>query len=529
MNKPTALLISTTLLGLPTLLWANIKAEDIRATINATGGIVLKSTDANIHAQTALKQFYLQREFRPAWAKGNVRSNIQPMLTAIDQASQQGLEPDDYHRQALNRAVSNNDAMAIELLATDAYLTLAAHIIGGRLNPETFEPDWTAAKREKDLVKHLQTALDKNAVTNSLKELEPDAPAYQILKQVLASYQQASRSGGWDPIPAGKSIKPGESDPRVVLLRKRLRATGLLTDDAVTAAEQYDQQLEAAVLAFQKRSGLDADGVVGNLTLRNLNVSSQERINQIRANMERWRWLPENLGERHIRVNIADYRLEAREKGKVERIHDIIVGRTYRKTPVFSDHIAYIVFNPWWETPPRLARQDKLPLFRNNPETVKELGFEVLDKSGKPVSPDTINWAAYDTSNFPYRLRQRPGPLNALGQVKIMFPNKHNVYLHDTPSRELFLKSERAFSSGCVRVADTLALAEWLLKDTPGWSRERINNVTNSGKEARVNLNQKVPVHILYFTTVTEPDQSIRFVNDIYDRDQRLISALTRP
>ena len=303
----------------------------------------------------------------------------------------------------------------------------------------------------------------------------------------------------------------------------------MLTDAAVTASEAYDPELVDAVIAFQKRSGIEADGIVGNLTLQNLNITPQERINQLRANMERWRWLSENLGARHIRVNIADFRLEARENGKVERSHDIIVGRTYRKTPVFSDNIAFLVFNPWWDTPARLARQDKLPLFRNNPETVKELGFVVLDKSGEAVSPETINWENYDNSNFPYRLRQRPGPLNALGQVKIMFPNKHNVYLHDTPSRELFAKTERAFSSGCVRVADTLSLAEWLLKESPGWPRERIDSVTNSGNETRANLSQKVAVHILYFTAVIEADQSIRFVNDIYNRDQRLIAALATP
>jgi murein L,D-transpeptidase YcbB/YkuD len=418
--------------------------------------------------------------------------------------------------------------VALELLATDAYLTLAAHLVGGRLDPVSIEPDWTASRRERDLVGHLEQALASGRIAASIRELEPDAPAYGVLKEALAMYRQAAKDGGWRAIAAGPALRLGDRGERVSAVRQRLRMTGLL-EAPETQTDEFDSGLETAVAAFQRRVGLEADGIVGAVTLRELNKRPTDRIDQVRANLERWRWLPEDLGRRHVRVNIADYRLEARRDGRVEQVHDVIVGRTYRRTPVFSGEISYVVFNPWWETPPNLARQDKLPAFRKDPASVERLGFEVIGRDGKMIDPAGINWADYSTDDFPFRLRQRPGPLNALGQVKLMFPNRHNVYLHDTPSRELFARGERAFSSGCVRVADALALTEWVLEGTEDWTRARIDAVVAAGREIRVNLASRVPVHILYFTAVTDADGSLRLISDVYGRDARLIAALGRP
>lgn len=506
------------------LAFAEISNATIKEALKKSDSRSFQIAGNTIKARVALRDFYADREFSPAWPD---KTDLDALIGAIEQASQHGLNPDDYHRNALQNAMTASNELLTELLATDAFLTLGAHLLGGRLNPLTFEPDWTAAKRERNLAQVLEKALENHNIGVSLGELEPDAPGYQTLKAALVQYRNIRAAGGWEPISSGKSLKLGESGPRVVALRQRLMASGLLDETAVESPEIFDIKLESAVAAFQHRIGIEADGVVGPVTLRNLNITPQQRIDQILANMERWRWLPENLGARHIRVNIADYRLEARYLGNIERTHDVIVGRTYRMTPVFSDNISYVVFNPWWETPPNLARQDKLPAFKSNPESVRKLGFEVLDSSGRQVNPDNLRWSDYSASNFPYRLRQRPGPLNALGQVKIMFPNKHNVYLHDTPTRDLFSKSERALSSGCVRVSSAVDLAEWVLRDTPSWTRERIDNAITSGKETRADLKLKLPVHILYFTVVTDADTSLRFVNDIYGRDERLIKALS--
>lgn len=243
-------------------------------------------------------------------------------------------------------------------------------------------------------------------------------------------------------------------------------------------------------------------------------------------NLERWRWLPADLGRRHLRANIAGFDVTAYENGQPVRTHLTIVGRNYRRTPVFSDEIEYIVFNPWWETPPSLARADKLPAFQRDPATVQRLGFQILDRQGAVVDPAGINWNDYSSTNFPFRIRQAPGPENALGQVKIMFPNVHNVYLHDTPTRGLFSQRQRAFSSGCLRTQNPIDLSRWLLEETPEWTSERVDAAVASGRETRATLSARVPVHILYFTAVSDGEGGVRYLDDIYNRDDRVFDGL---
>ncbi len=500
--------------------------SDIRQALDMSAAKGLSFYAQPIHAIDTLRHFYVQRNYLPAWSGKQHRAVLDELVSAVAGASVQGLLPADYHQAALKQAITEQNTLATELLATDAYLTLAAHILGGRLNPETIETDWTANRRERNLVEHLEHALSVAEIQKSLLELEPDAPAYAILKKALVTYRDAAHEGGWESLAEGKPLKTGDSGPRVTALSNRLHATGLLTGNAGPEVI-FDAVMEKAVADFQRRIGLEPDGVVGAVTLRELNKSPAQRIDQIRANLERWRWLPEQLGSTHIRVNIAGYGLDAYVDNKIVSSHDVIVGRTYRKTPVFSGEISYVVFNPWWETPDSLARLDKLPAFRKDPGVIKKLGFEILDRQGNAVNPDTVNWNSYSNSHFPFRLRQRPGPQNALGQVKIMFPNKHNVYLHDTPTRLLFSKTERAFSSGCVRVSNVIDLTQWLLGDTPGWDRQKIDSQLAGTGEIRVNLKNKIPVHILYFTAAVSEDGELRLLNDIYQRDEILIKALS--
>ncbi len=321
----------------------------------------------------------------------------------------------------------------------------------------------------------------------------------------------------------------GDSGPRAQQLRSRLARVGLLDAEQALNADRFDENVEAAVKTFQLRANLEPDGIVGPMTLRQLNLCAADRVAQVRANLERWRWLPDDLGTRHIRVNIADFRLEARAGGVVEREHKVVVGKTYRRTPVFSDEIEYLVFNPWWETPRRLAVQDKLPQFSQDPAAINRLGFEIVDAEGNNVDPATIDWKTVTGATFPYRLRQRPGPENAVGRVKLMFPNAHNVYLHDTPTKSLFEKTRRDFSSGCIRVEDALDLAEWVLAGTPGWERARIDSVVASGATMTVNVASRVPVHVLYLTAVPDGEGGIRFIDDLYARDAAVIAALDAP
>jgi len=415
----------------------------------------------------------------------------------------------------------------LDCIATDAYLTLAAHLLAGRLDPVSIEPNWTAARRGRDLVAHLEDALKTGAIVESLEALAPPQRGYADLKTALAQYRDIAERGGWPSVEGGATMRPGDRGLRIAQLRARLSATHDI-DGESGDPELFDDALADAVRRFQRRANLEPDGVVGRRTLTQLNRSVDERIAQIRANMERWRWLPEDLGRRHIRVNIADFRLEAYADGELVRTHQIIVGRLYRKTPVFTGTMTYLIFNPWWETPPSLAVKDKLPAFREDPQSVEAMGFQVIDRNGQLVDPKTVDWNAVPAAGFPYRLRQAPGPYNALGDVKFMLPNRHNVYLHDTPTRGLFTKTRRDFSSGCVRVEGALDLAAWVLSDMPGWDARRIHEVAASDVETQVNLKHPIPVHVLYWTVVSDTSGRVRFIEDIYGRDHKLIAALDR-
>lgn len=479
----------------------------------------------SLHSRNTVQQFYQERMGKRAWT-GPHRPALDQLQKAIGASPAHGLSPRDYHAGAIAAAITAKNDVAIELLATDAYLTLGAHLLRGKVDPTSIEPNWTISKRSGDLVQNLSNALKSGRIQESLEALSPNVPSYRILRSALKKFSKSSARGERPSIPIGPALKSGAQGPRVRLLRQKLADEGFLSPNSDLDVDRFDNETESAVQSFQRETGLAADGVVGPQTLRELNRSAAERVSMIRANLERWRWLAEDLGPRHIRVNIADFRLEAWDAGHPVRSHDVIVGRTYRKTPVFSDMMSYVVFNPWWDVPHNIARLDKLRDFKSDPTSIGRLGYEVFDKTNKRIDATGIDWGAYSAQHFPFRLRQRPGPENALGEIKLMFPNRHSVYLHGTPAQELFKNSKRDFSSGCIRVHRVLDLAEWVLRDTPGWDRERMEATVKSGRETRLNLSKKLPIHILYMTVVAKPDGSVRFLQDIYDRDRRLFLAL---
>lgn len=252
-------------------------------------------------------------------------------------------------------------------------------------------------------------------------------------------------------------------------------------------------------------------------------------IDQLRVNLERWRWLPQTLGPRYVIANIPGFDVTAMALDAVQARHAAIFGAMNRETPTFSDSIEYIIFNPWWDVPDSIARADKLPQFRRDPGIIGRLGYKIFDRQGQVIDPSGINWADVKASSFPYRIRQAPGPANALGQVKIMFPNPYNVYLHDTSDRGLFDADQRTFSSGCVRVKEPLDLAAWLLEDTPGWDRAHIDAAVAARKETRANMLAPVPIYIVYFTAVDDSCGGVRYLTDIYGRDVTILAALKEP
>jgi L,D-transpeptidase YcbB len=480
-----------------------------------------------VGAIDAARRYHLVRVFLPAWDGPRCAADMERLIAIIESSDSHGLNPADYHLEAL----SNPERITVdrEILATDAWLALGRDLHDGRLDPRSVEPSWTAVRPYIDLVARLERALTDGDVAAALEQLAPPQPFYTALRNALAQYRDFAGNGGWPGVDEGPLLRKGDSDPRVAQLRARLMRGGLLESAPDDPEAPFDDTLEEALKAFQRRANLEPDGIVGPRTLSQLNRSADERIAQLRVNLERWRWLREDLGERHILVNIADFRLEARDDVRIEREHNVIVGRQYRQTPSFSARMSYLVLNPWWEVPPRIAIQEKLPLFQSDPDEVKRLGFELVDHAGQEVETAGLDWTQFGRNHFPFRLRQRPGPQNALGHVKLMFPNAHHVYLHDTPTRGLFARTRRDFSSGCIRVEGVMELTEWVLAETSGWTRARIDTTLASGRETTIVLSKPVSVHLHYLTAVATPAGEVRFIDDVYGRDPAVLAALDAP
>jgi len=346
---------------------------------------------------------------------------------------------------------------------------------------------------------------------------DQDDPDYSRLRAELIAVTAAPDAPGL--IGAGATLQRGDRGARVDALRARLHELGLLSDPG-RPGDAFDAALESALMRFQARRNLAADGRAGAVTVRELDAGADRRVDQLRANLERWRWLPADLGERHIRVNIADYRLEAWSNGRVERVHETQIGKTYASTPVFSEAMSIVEINPWWLTPGGLGSR-WVSTFRRNPGYAYSQGYHLVDlDTGERVNAYTVDWTGRR-----FRVIQEPGPTNAMGEVKFLFPNRHNVYIHDTPHRDVFALSRRDDSAGCVRVRDPRALAVWVLGGE-GWSAADVREAFEAERTVRVRLQNEIPVHILYFTAVTDRLGRVRFVHDVYGRDQRLIDAL---
>lgn len=505
----------------------------LRARLEA--GLVTDSLsvlDERLYARETLRLVYADRAYAPLWVTENglTEAGLRLADWLPTGPVRHGLRAADYHARALRALRGSMDVGALvdtELALSDAFLTIASHLLAGRLDPRTLDPQWVAARRERDLVPYLVRAAGSSAPDGVLAELLPREKGYGILVDLLAALRRERDAAGWPTVSPGPTLHLGDAGQRVTSLAQRLAASG---DLPLTAAEAstFDSDLASGVKRFQARHGLTPDGVVGPATLRALNVPIQSRIDQIIVNLERWRWLPEDLGERYVIVNIAGFELQVVDHDETQLAMKVVVGTTYRRTPVFSGRISYIVFNPSWEVPPSIAVKDKLPLIKANPGYLAEQNFTLLQGWGadeRVVDPATVDWSRITARSFPFRLRQAPGPGNALGQIKFMFPNPFSVYLHDTPSRELFARESRSFSSGCIRLENPPALAEYLLQDA-GWDADAVAAAVRAGREQTVRLKTAVPVHLLYWTTWVDADGMVQFRDDVYGRDKAVMDEL---
>lgn len=499
-------------------------AQTIKSGLGAVYYSASRDSTAYNEAQK-LYFFYGSRHFEPIWLDEATNGEVvfsepaRKILKLFENAASEGLRPSDYLTPDLDPAGAKGDPIkmaALETAFSGAALRYADHIYNGRIKPQSVSANLDIAPKPLDtasLLVQLATSADPVAV---LTALEPTHPEFLALKAALATFDDTSLERP-TPIAEGPTLRPGMSDPRVPLLRARLDlppADGLVYDDA----------LVDALKAFQATLDLDVDGVMGPATLAALNGGIPVTRADILANMERWRWMPRDLGQFNVMVNVPEFRLAINRDGHEEYTTRVVVGTTKNQTPIFSDNIRHIVVNPYWNVPSSIIKGEVAPAVLRNPGYIDNQNMDLL-YNGTPVSPWQVDWTQVSTTNFPFRVRQRPGPGNALGQIKFLFPNKHDVYLHDTPSKSLFARSFRAYSHGCVRVQNPMEFADALMANEPNISRTSLEAMFGPS-ERWVNPEHQIPVHIAYFTIRVEADGSLRSFGDVYGHNAKLIAAM---
>jgi L,D-transpeptidase YcbB len=506
------------------------------------------SKEAPAYARTAswrlVRQVYGDHDERPLWSKGGrPLARARELVSSICRAGREGLRPAEYDLEGLRDAVKAlkqkerpgpEDIAALDIRLTAMMLALGTDLLAGQLDPRTVDDGWYLRARRSSVDSTLRAAFREDGFPDLLESLRPRQKEYRELVEALDDYREFMRKGGWPTVPPGKPLRRGDRGERVAALRQRLRATEDL-DAPAEADPVYDEEVARAVARFQVRHGLEPDsGIVGRGTLSALNVPVETRIRQIELNLDRYRWLPAEFEERYLLVNIPDFRLRAYDGGREVFEQRVIVGDEYQNaTPVFADSMTYLVFRPEWNVPSSILVNEMLPKLREDVYDLATRGFEVVDTQGDSVvrDPSSIDWDDVDSGDLPYRVRQRPGDNNSLGLVKFMFPNRFNIYLHDTPSRKLFERPVRTLSHGCVRVEDPVRLADFVLDGQDDWDEGKIHEAMESSKARRgrmVPLERPVPVYLLYLTAFVRNGE-LQIRNDPYGKDRRAIKRLGKP
>ena len=487
-------------------------------------------------------QFYADRAFQPIWVTPGRRDAAGVLLAAMARADTHGLSPAAYRVPRWRSVFFTAQAPSRQAWQTHADVQFTADVLRFATALATGSSGESA--REIDVASLLEAATDAQSAAQVLDDLEPGHAGYQHLRRALARYRDLKANGGWPAVPSDILLRvddgveaveanelrledaeaqPGPSLPHrgAYEVCRRLAVTGEIPAAACIApAMRYDAALATAVRRFQSRQGLIIDGIVGPNTVAAMNVPVEARIAALTANMERWRQLPDTLGRRHVFVNIAGFMLEARVSGGPVLSMRVVAGEPETPTPVFSDEISYLEFRPYWNVPRSITVGELLPRIAREPGYLRSQGFEIVDGWDEPaaiIPPGAVDWNAPPHA-FPYRLRQRPGPANSLGLVKFMFPNRYNVYLHDTPATHRFEARRRAFSHGCVRVEAPAALAAFLLDDPERWPVEAARAAMHGSGRQVVPLPTEVPVHLTYFTAWMQ-GSDVQFRRDIYGLD----------
>ena len=477
-----------------------------------------------------LRQFYSQRQYKPVWYNDKgLNARARQWLQAIKSAHSQGLDPADYNLGFFQRHANDESAsqrLWVELLLTRSLMQYIEDMQVGRLSPQNMGLDWHIDKPDVDVLQWLPRIIDVNDFESALQSLQPPFEGYKRLHAALLKYlklaENSAENSPWPSLPDGPLLQMGDIDEQVTLLRQRLKAEEDLEMGPVDNPLLFDEAVKNAVEHFQVRYGIEVDGMVGPQTRAAMNVPLTERIQQLALNMERWRWLPRQMGERYILVNTAGYELTVYDKHKPKYLMRIIAGTPERPTPAVAGTLDTIIFNPFWYIPKSIALQDVIPQQQKNPNFFKTMGIRVFQNGntqGDEIPPSQIDWSTINDSNYHYQLRQDPGPRNSLGRMKFNFSNHFSVYLHDTPKQQLFQRESRAFSSGCIRVENAIDLAEYLLRNSNGWTIQKIQETIDSGNTTAVTLTDPVPVYLVYWTAWVSNDNHVYFRKDVYGWD----------
>jgi murein L,D-transpeptidase YcbB/YkuD len=460
------------------------------------------------------------------------RARTDSLLAVLRAARQHGLEPGWYGVGEIEQAVaSGGDAARTDKLLTDAFVAYASDVSTGRVRANSVDKDINIEQRTVEKSDLLKAALEAPDFAAWLAQLPPKGD-YPALQAALAELRAKRATATFTPLPDGDALKPGKVDARVTVLRKRLAELDLAVPAPTGVPELYDDALAAVVKAYQQTKGLTVDGVIGANTTRSLNTSLDDRIDQVIANLERRRWLPQDLGGRYVLVNAGDYSMVFVDGGKPVFESLVIVGTPKNPTPEIASTMYGFQTNPYWTVPPSISGEEYLPILRRDPTSLAASGFRIFSSwsdNDSEVDPTTVDWSSIHPKAFPFRIRQDPGASNALGYIFFPFANKYGIYMHDTASRWLFTEGSRNFSHGCIRLQNPLDFVERVFGGRGNFDKEKVQAVINAGQQAGYTFPEPVRLYVTYRTVSVAGDGTPVFRDDVYGRDKRVVRDMGKP
>lgn len=494
---------------------------------------VQHSTDFATPIHEAIEKRYQDRSFEPIWRRDGRRTEkATALLAALRGLTADGLEPEDYDVSMAERLLDSDgaaDQARGDFLLTRALVLAAADVSTGRVNANAIDKDMSPVQRRPDHAALLKGGLEHSDPKAFLEGLMPQGQ-YPVLRKALAEWREKARTVSYTTVPAvATTIKPGATDERIAVIRKRLAETEPdVPEPGANGPNHYDDAFVAAVKRYQEQHNLSVDGVIGPKTISSLNIPIEERVQQVIANLDRRRWAPAVPGERFVMINAADYAFVFHDEGKVAFRSKVIVGTPKDQTPEISSTLITFQTNPYWTVPSSIAGEEYLPMLRRDPYALARSNMKIFAdwSSNTELDPGAVDWSNINPKAFPYRIRQEPGAGNALGYIFFGFQNKYGIYLHDTASRFLFTEGSRNFSHGCIRLQNPFDFVEAAFKSSA--MKNRVAALANGGTQASFGFSQPIDIHVTYQTVFVDDAGKVQFRDDVYGRDRKVVAAMKR-